>query len=81
MNIGPFIGKVLADIRIEKGYTQDDIAECALVTLDEVQRIEAGVLRPNKETVLSITKLLGYKDTTDILKRSHNTLTVIDKTA
>lgn len=54
----------IAAARIEKGWTQQELAEAIGVAQQHVQRWEAGVYKPKTETLRRIGEALGVDWTT-----------------
>ncbi|MFZ4500440.1 MAG: helix-turn-helix domain-containing protein [Minisyncoccia bacterium] len=74
------IGSAIAEIRKEQGLTHDDIAERAIVTIEDMRNIEEGVLSPDQKTLDSIAKILRVSSK-EITDRAASILTVIKKIA
>ena len=55
------IANQLKEIRINKGMTQEALAEMSNVSLRTIQRIELGKVNPRKSTLDLLTKILGIK--------------------
>lgn len=59
----PELGQRLAELRKNKGFTQEEVAERSGVNVRTIQRIETGGVKPRTFTVKTILNSLGYKDT------------------
>ncbi|HEX8376542.1 MAG TPA: helix-turn-helix transcriptional regulator, partial [Pedobacter sp.] len=55
----PELGIKLAEIRKEKGITQEDLVERCNVTVRTIQRIESGDVTPRPLTLKLISEALG----------------------
>jgi transcriptional regulator with XRE-family HTH domain len=56
----PELGKRIADLRKEKGLTQDELVRLCNLSIRTLQRIESGEVLPRSYTVKSIFKALDY---------------------
>src|SRR5687768_17571164 len=56
----PDLGKKLADIRKQKGLTQEELVAKCNVTVRTIQRIEAGEVTPRPSTLRLIVDALEY---------------------
>lgn len=59
----PELGQRLAELRKNKGFTQEEVAVRSGVNVRTIQRIETGGVKPRTFTVKTILNSLGYKDT------------------
>ncbi|MFD8564321.1 helix-turn-helix domain-containing protein [Streptosporangium canum] len=61
------LGPRLKELRIQKGYTQQQLAASAEIALSTLRKIEtAAVVEPGYFTILSLLRVLGAK-TEDLL--------------
>ena len=51
--------EVLLQLRTEKGFSQEELAEKVMVTRQAVSRWETGETTPNTETLKLLSKLYG----------------------
>ena len=51
------VNKVLYELRIKNGFTQEELAEKVMVTRQAVSRWETGETTPNTETLKLLSKL------------------------
>lgn len=78
---GKNIGKAIAEIREEKGLSHDDVAERAIVTAQDMARIESGTLPVDEKTLQSIARVLVVT-TEEIINHSNRPhLTIASKSA
>src|SRR3990170_4310928 len=56
----PELGKKLADIRKQKGITQEELVARCNVTVRTIQRIESGEVSPRLSTLKLIVEALEY---------------------
>lgn len=56
----PEFGKRVADLRQQKGYTQEQLAEYCEVSARTIQRIESGEVEPRPFTRNSLSNSLGF---------------------
>ena len=77
----PELGKKVAEIRIAKGITQDELSQSCNLSLRTIQRIESGLVNPRSYTLKLIGEKLGYnfyyserksKRTSSLLKGINN---------
>lgn len=54
-------GKTLKSLRIEKGFTQEKLAELSNLDVTFISKMENGKLQPSLTTIFSISKALGVK--------------------
>jgi transcriptional regulator with XRE-family HTH domain len=52
-------GKKIFDLRIRRGWTQEDLADNAGVTVRTIQRIETGATQPRLYTLKALASVLG----------------------
>ena len=52
-------GKVLKDLRLQKGLTQQQFAELADISVDYVHDLEFGLKKPSINIVFSLASALG----------------------
>lgn len=52
-------GKKISDLRIRRGWTQEDLADKAGVTVRTIQRIETGATQPRLYTLKTLAEVLG----------------------
>lgn len=57
----PELGIKVAELRREKGYTQEGLAEECQITPRTVQRIEAGEVEPRPYTLASLSEALDFE--------------------
>ena len=57
----PELGIKVAELRREKGYTQEGLAEECQITPRTVQRIEAGEVEPRSYTLASLSEALDFE--------------------
>ena len=53
------IGKTIAELRKEKGWSQEDFAEKLDVSRQAISRWENGTALPDAQNILQISKLFG----------------------
>lgn len=56
----PELGRMITQIRKEKGFTQEELVEKCNISVRTIQRIEAGEVTPRSYTVKTILAVLGY---------------------
>lgn len=54
------INEIIKRLREEKGLTQKQLAELIGVSVSAVQQFEYGKTQPKYETLLKLSKVLGY---------------------
>ena len=54
----PELGKVITDLRKEKGLTQEELVEKCNISVRTIQRIEAGEVTPRSYTIKTILAAL-----------------------
>lgn len=62
MNFDDFykkLGKRIKEIREEKGYTQELLAEKCSLSLDYIGKIEVNINKPGLKSLLKISNALG----------------------
>lgn len=74
------IGKAIAQVRQERKLSRDDIAERALVTVEDMRTIEEGVFSLDQKTLDSIAKVLGVSSQ-ELITRTASPLAVVKKMA
>jgi len=52
-------GNTLKSLRIEKGFTQEKLAELSNLDVTFISKMENGKLQPSLTTIISISKALG----------------------
>lgn len=55
-------GQNVRKIRLDKGLTQEELAESAGISQVQIARIEAGKINTSISTVVAIAKALGVKE-------------------
>ncbi|MGB3591570.1 MAG: helix-turn-helix domain-containing protein [Nonlabens sp.] len=55
----PELGKTIAELRKEKGLTQEELVELCNINVRTIQRIEAGEVNPRSYTIKNILTALG----------------------
>lgn len=55
-------GRNVRKIRMDKGFTQEELAEGAGISQVQIARIEAGKINTSISTVVAIAKALGVKE-------------------
>src|SRR6056297_762842 len=70
----PALGKKLSELRIAKGFTQEDLVEKCNISVRTIQRIERGEVTPRSYTIKTILAALDY----DISKMSSDNRTFMD---
>jgi len=55
------IGKKVAELRMQKGLSQDGLAYLCKMNVRSIQRIEAGNVQPRAYTLKALSKVLDYK--------------------
>lgn len=75
------IGRILKQKRIERGMTQQELAEAIGTDKGNLSKIENGKRNPTAKTLLKITKILGYelKDLLPELKAPQEAITPVLK--
>lgn len=74
-----FIGNRISSLRIEKGITQEELAELSKVNLRTIQRIEKNETTPRNSTLELICEVLKIS-TSDLIKENsddNNIVTII----
>jgi len=56
----PELGKMISELRKQKGLTQEDLVEKCNISVRTIQRIEAGEVSPRSYTLKIILDVLGY---------------------
>lgn len=56
----PELGKIIANLRNEKGFTQEELVDKCNISVRTIQRIEAGEVTPRSFTVKTILAALDY---------------------
>lgn len=56
----PELGKAIADLRLSKGLTQEELVEKCNISVRTIQRIEAGEVTPRSYTIKNIFSALDY---------------------
>lgn len=56
----PELGKIILDLRTQKGLTQEELVEKCNISVRTIQRIEAGEVTPRLYTIKTILEVLGY---------------------
>ena len=51
----------IRDRRIEKNFSHEQLAEIANVSASLISRIERGIANPRLDTLIRVTKALGFK--------------------
>lgn len=54
-------GNTLKSLRIEKGFTQEKLAELSNLDVTFISKMENGKLQPSLTTIFSISQALGVK--------------------
>lgn len=54
-------GKILKSLRIEKGITQEKLAELSNLDVTFISKMENGKLQPSLTTIFSVAKALGVQ--------------------
>ncbi|MBI2281091.1 MAG: helix-turn-helix transcriptional regulator [Bacteroidetes bacterium] len=54
-------GKTLKSLRVEKGFTQEKLAELSNLDVTFISKMENGKLQPSLTTIFSISKALGVQ--------------------
>lgn len=65
----PGLGFKVAELRHQKGFTQEELAEACQITTRTVQRIEAGEVEPRPHTLRSLSDVLEFDLGKDQLER------------
>lgn len=55
-------GRNVRRVRMDKGFTQEELAEGAGISQVQIARIEAGKINTSISTVVAIAKALGVKE-------------------
>ena len=55
------VGYRLKEIRLKKGFTQEDVAKKAGIAISQIGRIERGQLNPSVSTLFVISNALGIQ--------------------
>ena len=61
-------GKVIKDLRLQKGLTQQQFAEMADISVDYVHDLEFGLKKPSLNIVFSLASALGIAASNLILQ-------------
>ena len=61
MNKDNSFGKKLREIRLERGLSQEELAELADIHEKHISKIETGLFKPNFKTLNKILKALNLK--------------------
>lgn len=56
----PELGKKIASLRKEKGFTQEELVDMCNINVRTIQRIESGEVTPRSSTIKLILEVLGY---------------------
>jgi transcriptional regulator with XRE-family HTH domain len=56
----PALGKKISELRIARGFTQEDLVERCNISVRTIQRIEAGEVTPRSYTIKTILAALDY---------------------
>lgn len=54
-------GKTLKSLRIEKGFTQEKLAELSNLDVTFISKMENGKLQPSLTTIFSVSNALGVQ--------------------
>jgi len=61
VDIGKQIGKRIAELRQEKGFSQEELADLADIHEDYIGKIERGERTPSLKRLITINKAFGLK--------------------
>ena len=56
----PELGKIITNLRNEKGLTQEELVDKCNISVRTIQRIEAGEVTPRSYTIKTILAALDY---------------------
>ena len=56
----PELGKIISNLRNEKGLTQEELVDKCNISVRTIQRIEAGEVTPRSFTIKTILAALDY---------------------
>jgi len=73
----PDIGLKVAELRAEKGITQEYLAENCEVSARTIQRIESGEVEPRAFTLNSLSNILGFDFNQDQTQNETLWLTIL----
>ena len=57
----PELGKIIFELRKQKGLTQEELVEKCNITVRTIQRIEAGETSPRSYTIKTLLNAMGYE--------------------
>ena len=67
----PILGQTIVELRNQKGFTQEELAEFCEVSTRTIQRIESGEVMPRSYTINNLSNILEFDFNEDVNQYEH----------